>query len=43
MRRLRDAGCHDVVLYPCSGELDQVERLAAALDSLGSWRIETAG
>jgi alkanesulfonate monooxygenase SsuD/methylene tetrahydromethanopterin reductase-like flavin-dependent oxidoreductase (luciferase family) len=43
MRRLRDAGCHDVVLYPCSGELDQVERLAAALDSLGSWRTETAG
>jgi hypothetical protein len=25
------AGCTDVVLYPCSGDLDQVERLSQAL------------
>ena len=33
LRRLRDAGCHDVVLYPCSGDLDQLDRLATALCS----------
>lgn len=33
LRRLRHAGCHDVVLYPCSGDLDQLDRLATALCS----------
>lgn len=42
LQRLRDAGCHDVVLYPCSGQLDQVELLADALDSVGAWRVEAA-
>jgi alkanesulfonate monooxygenase SsuD/methylene tetrahydromethanopterin reductase-like flavin-dependent oxidoreductase (luciferase family) len=42
LRRLHDAGCHEVVLYPCSGDLAQVDRLATALDSLGSWRVPAA-
>jgi alkanesulfonate monooxygenase SsuD/methylene tetrahydromethanopterin reductase-like flavin-dependent oxidoreductase (luciferase family) len=31
LARLAGAGCTDVVLYPCSGDLDQVERLSQAL------------
>jgi len=31
LARLADAGCTDVLLYPCSGDLDQVERLSQAL------------
>jgi hypothetical protein len=31
LARLAGAGCTDVVLYPCSGDLDQVEWLAQAL------------
>jgi alkanesulfonate monooxygenase SsuD/methylene tetrahydromethanopterin reductase-like flavin-dependent oxidoreductase (luciferase family) len=30
--RVRDAGCDEVVLYPCSADLDQVDRLASALE-----------
>jgi alkanesulfonate monooxygenase SsuD/methylene tetrahydromethanopterin reductase-like flavin-dependent oxidoreductase (luciferase family) len=33
LARLAGAGCTDVVLYPCSGELDQIERLSQALRS----------
>jgi alkanesulfonate monooxygenase SsuD/methylene tetrahydromethanopterin reductase-like flavin-dependent oxidoreductase (luciferase family) len=33
LARLAGAGCTDVVLYPCSGDLDQVERLSQALRS----------
>jgi len=33
--RLFDAGCDDVVLLPCSDELDQPVLLAGALDNLG--------
>jgi alkanesulfonate monooxygenase SsuD/methylene tetrahydromethanopterin reductase-like flavin-dependent oxidoreductase (luciferase family) len=29
--RLEDAGCDDVVLFPCSGDLDQVEQFAEAV------------
>jgi alkanesulfonate monooxygenase SsuD/methylene tetrahydromethanopterin reductase-like flavin-dependent oxidoreductase (luciferase family) len=31
LRRLADAGCSDVLLFPCSGDLDQVSLLAEAL------------
>ena len=31
LARLAGAGCADVVLYPCSGDLDQVGRLSQAL------------
>jgi hypothetical protein len=31
LARLAGAGCTDVVLYPCSGDLDQVGRLSQAL------------
>ena len=31
LERLADAGCDDVLLYPCSGDLDEVWRLAQAL------------
>jgi hypothetical protein len=31
LARLAGAGCTDVVLYPCSGDPDQVERLSQAL------------
>jgi len=31
LRRLEDAGCDDVVLYPCSGDLEQVVLLADAV------------
>jgi alkanesulfonate monooxygenase SsuD/methylene tetrahydromethanopterin reductase-like flavin-dependent oxidoreductase (luciferase family) len=34
MRRLADAGCDDVVLLPCSGELDQVGHLADVVSDL---------
>jgi hypothetical protein len=33
LERLRDAGCDDVLLFPCSAELDQPGRLAGALDA----------
>jgi len=33
LQRLRDAGCDDVLLFPCSADLDQPRRLAAALDA----------
>jgi alkanesulfonate monooxygenase SsuD/methylene tetrahydromethanopterin reductase-like flavin-dependent oxidoreductase (luciferase family) len=33
LERLRDAGCDDVLLFPCSAELDQPRRLAAVLDT----------
>jgi alkanesulfonate monooxygenase SsuD/methylene tetrahydromethanopterin reductase-like flavin-dependent oxidoreductase (luciferase family) len=33
LERLRDAGCDDVLLFPCSAELDQPRRLAGALDA----------
>jgi alkanesulfonate monooxygenase SsuD/methylene tetrahydromethanopterin reductase-like flavin-dependent oxidoreductase (luciferase family) len=29
LERLAEAGCDDVVLYPCSGEFDQIRRLAS--------------
>ena len=32
LQRLRDAGCDDVLLFPCSADLDQPRRLAAVLD-----------
>lgn len=35
LSRLRVAGCDDVLLYPCSHDLAQVDLLAAALDSIG--------
>jgi hypothetical protein len=35
LHRLFDAGCDDVVLLPCSDELDQPVLLAGALDDLG--------
>jgi hypothetical protein len=33
--RLFDAGCDDVVLLPCSDELEQPALLAGALEDLG--------
>ena len=33
LARLPGAGCTDVVLHPCSGELDQIETLSQALRS----------
>ena len=33
VQRLRDAGCDDVLLFPCSADLDQPRRLAGALDA----------
>ncbi len=33
LARLAGAGCTDVALYPCSGDLDQIERLSQALKS----------
>ena len=35
LESLRDAGCHDIVLMPCSADVDQVRRLASALDAVG--------
>jgi alkanesulfonate monooxygenase SsuD/methylene tetrahydromethanopterin reductase-like flavin-dependent oxidoreductase (luciferase family) len=35
LRRLADAGCTDAVLFPCAGELEQVPRLAEALELRG--------
>ena len=32
LARLREAGCDDVVLLPCSAALDQVQLLAGALE-----------
>ena len=31
-RRLRDVGCDDLLLFPCAPGLEQVGRLAEALD-----------
>lgn len=33
LARLAGAGCTDVVLYPCSGDPDEIERLSQALRS----------
>jgi alkanesulfonate monooxygenase SsuD/methylene tetrahydromethanopterin reductase-like flavin-dependent oxidoreductase (luciferase family) len=33
--RLSEAGCDDLLLFPCSGELDQVALLAEAIDQQG--------
>jgi alkanesulfonate monooxygenase SsuD/methylene tetrahydromethanopterin reductase-like flavin-dependent oxidoreductase (luciferase family) len=33
LQRLRDAGCDDVVLFPCVADLDEPSRLADALDA----------
>ena len=30
LRRLQEAGCDDVLLFPCAGDLDQMSRLAEA-------------
>jgi hypothetical protein len=38
LRRLADAGCDDVLLFPCSGGLEQVSLLADALSPTGSGR-----
>jgi alkanesulfonate monooxygenase SsuD/methylene tetrahydromethanopterin reductase-like flavin-dependent oxidoreductase (luciferase family) len=38
LRRLSEAGCDDVLLFPCSGELEQVSLLAEALSSARSGR-----
>jgi alkanesulfonate monooxygenase SsuD/methylene tetrahydromethanopterin reductase-like flavin-dependent oxidoreductase (luciferase family) len=35
LRQLSDAGCDDVVLFPCSGNLEQVSLLAQALRASG--------
>jgi alkanesulfonate monooxygenase SsuD/methylene tetrahydromethanopterin reductase-like flavin-dependent oxidoreductase (luciferase family) len=35
IRRLSEAGCDDLLLFPCSGDLDQVALLAEALDQEG--------
>jgi hypothetical protein len=35
LERLDEAGCDDVILFPCSDALGQVELLATALDDLG--------
>ena len=32
---IRGAGCDDLLLFPCTGELDQVALLAEALDQQG--------
>ncbi|GCD96144.1 LLM class flavin-dependent oxidoreductase [Embleya hyalina] len=31
--RLADTGCDDLVLFPCTGDLDQIDRLAEILDT----------
>jgi alkanesulfonate monooxygenase SsuD/methylene tetrahydromethanopterin reductase-like flavin-dependent oxidoreductase (luciferase family) len=36
LRRLADAGCDDVLLFPCSGDLAQISALAEALALLNS-------
>jgi alkanesulfonate monooxygenase SsuD/methylene tetrahydromethanopterin reductase-like flavin-dependent oxidoreductase (luciferase family) len=41
MESLAAAGVDDVVLYPCSSSLDQVELLAESLDRLGIARTPT--
>ena len=33
LQQLRDAGCDDVLLFPCSADLDQPRRLAVALEA----------
>lgn len=35
LSRLRDAGCDDLILLPCSHDAQQVDLLAAALDHIG--------
>ncbi|HEY3139653.1 MAG TPA: LLM class flavin-dependent oxidoreductase [Acidimicrobiales bacterium] len=32
LQRLRDAGCDDVLLFPCSADIDQPRRLASVLE-----------
>jgi hypothetical protein len=36
---LSDTGCDDLLLFPCSGDLDQVALLAEALDQEGEMEI----
>jgi alkanesulfonate monooxygenase SsuD/methylene tetrahydromethanopterin reductase-like flavin-dependent oxidoreductase (luciferase family) len=36
LRRLEDAGCDDVLLFPCAGDLEQVALLAAALPGVAA-------
>lgn len=36
LQRLAEAGCTDLLLYPCSGAPDQVTRLADTLDTIGA-------
>jgi alkanesulfonate monooxygenase SsuD/methylene tetrahydromethanopterin reductase-like flavin-dependent oxidoreductase (luciferase family) len=40
LRRLSEAGCADVLLYPCSGDLEQVALLARALRATGDLASE---
>jgi hypothetical protein len=35
LRRLSEVGCTDVLLFPCSGELEQISLLVAALRRSG--------
>jgi alkanesulfonate monooxygenase SsuD/methylene tetrahydromethanopterin reductase-like flavin-dependent oxidoreductase (luciferase family) len=37
LRRLSEAGCADVLLFPCSGDLEQVSLLAEALQPKGTY------
>jgi alkanesulfonate monooxygenase SsuD/methylene tetrahydromethanopterin reductase-like flavin-dependent oxidoreductase (luciferase family) len=39
LRRLVEAGCDDVLLFPCSGDLEQVSALAHALPAAGNRRF----
>lgn len=43
LEQLGDAGCDDVVLFPCSYDIDQVYALDQALDELGIRDHQTAG
>jgi alkanesulfonate monooxygenase SsuD/methylene tetrahydromethanopterin reductase-like flavin-dependent oxidoreductase (luciferase family) len=36
--RLRDAGCDDLLLFPCSADLEQLTRLAGVFDTVGAVR-----
>jgi hypothetical protein len=36
LARLAGAGCTDVVLYPCSGDLDQIESLSQTLGDMAA-------
>jgi alkanesulfonate monooxygenase SsuD/methylene tetrahydromethanopterin reductase-like flavin-dependent oxidoreductase (luciferase family) len=35
LQRLEEAGCDDLILFPCTGDLEQVSLLAGALDPKG--------